>query len=418
MSLLNIDDDETSSEIEVHTSEELDMNIVSSRELDIDNLASYISGLPWTVTYYNQIVSPNDTLQLPDINLPINAIKYRQIEKLIIFLDSGLPSGEVNEITGTAVINAGIIPNYGDVIYANISGGIPALLIIDKAEKKHYNNHYIYYISFKLHSLVNEEAIVLNDLIYKSTEKYVYDENHINTKSTPLLLTTEVVSREKIAGAMTDMLDYYLKTMMDKESNVLRLPTESYFFVDTSVVEFLLKLVSVKDHPLISRLTLNSSDGFNLGDNTLFNILLNKRKDRLKIANTDIGFKTIGNYFSNSKIGKDLRYLGVSHVLVGDDSDYTIPVMKDNPLYDVDKDIVIENIEYIFSNNFYDLNIEACNDIELLVIDYLDNKVLDMEKLSKLVDEYPYWSYGNQFYIIPILYMLCKYSLIGRGDKL
>lgn len=418
MSLLNIDDDETDNNIEVHTSEELDMNVVSSRELDVINLASYISGLPWSVTYYNQIVSPNDTLQLPDVNLPISAIRYRQIEKLIVFLDSGLPSGDVTEITGTAVINAGIIPNYGDVIYANIAGSIPALLIVDKAEKKHYNNHYVYYISFKLHSLVNEEAIVLNDLIYKSTEKYVYDENHINTKSTPLLLPEEVVSREKIAGAMHDILDYYLKTMMDKECNILRLPTESYFFVDTSVVEFLLKIVSVKDHPLISKLTLNSSDGFNLGENTLFQILLSKRKDRLKVANTDIGFKTIGNYFSISKIGKDLRYLGVSHVLVGDESDYIIPTLKTNPLYEVDKDITIENIEYVFGTGFYDLNIDTCSDIEKLVLDYLDDKALDIEKLSKLVDEYPYWNYSNQFYMLPILYLLCKYSLVGRGDKL
>jgi hypothetical protein len=63
----------------------------------------------------------------------------------------------------------------------------------------------------------------------------------------------------------------------------------------------------------------------------------------------------------------------------------------------------------MFSENFYLNKRESISILEELLLDYIEDKDLDTTKLFLLKNSVNSWNFLEQFYYIPMLYLLEKY---------
>ena len=74
----------------------------------------------------------------------------------------------------------------------------------------------------------------------------------------------------------------------------------------------------------------------------------------------------------------------------------------------------MENDTYIFSSKFYD-NDGSKTVLEGLVLEYLNRKTINPNRLLNVLNNYLHWGQLEQFYYIPIILVLIK-SAIGDMD--
>ena len=97
------------------TQEQLQTSTIFNKDQSLDTIIQYIRGSKWGVSYFLQIKGINETIQLPDINVPVTVQKYHRINNLDLILQTAISQDNIENITGEAIVNAGFLPNVNDV---------------------------------------------------------------------------------------------------------------------------------------------------------------------------------------------------------------------------------------------------------------------------------------------------------------
>jgi len=388
------------------TQAELKTSTLFNKELAITNIAQQVSGMRWTVDYFNQIVGVNGQTNMPDINIPETTLSYNRIDKLDVYVDSGLPSSNVTDITGTGTINAGFVPFYGDAFMTTVAGGRIAIFVITAVTKEYYNTHDIYRIEYKLAYFTDATPGMYNDLIYKTVNSYVFDRTAIGTKGAPIILSVDYVKKLDLSRVRVELVNTYLDTFLDPDTKLLRLPTTASLYVDQLVNNFLLSMLSVEEFP---RLIDIARIEHGVTSTTIWDALLNRDLLTFETCNIDVKYGMKNSRRATSV--KLISYLSMEYLVT--DLPVTVtatPQVKVNPLIArkaVVSQLTPPNDAYIFSKDFYGMvNGTVWTDLETLVLQYIRGEALNRGLIDGIIADYKYWPYDEQYVLMPVLILL------------
>jgi len=410
MAVLTIDEEK---EIPVVTRKETQTSVIFNSEEDIKSITQYIAGGKWSVTMFTQVGDINTEYVLPDTNIPRTEISYYKINDLIIYTETNIEMSNVEDITGNGTINAGYIPKYGDAFIAKVMGGRIGLFIITEVNKKIYNLHDIFDIEFKLHTFIDSDPTMYNDLVLKTVKEYTYDKDAITDYNAPIILNKDYIKKTEYKRYPREITRYYIDNFMDEESNTIILPTEASIFMDQYLLDFIFKVVSTDDDYRIIKLTRYQIDKIDDVTRTIFDILINKRVKLIKKLNRNLKFYLIPPASARPQVSM-LYYSNISYIIR--DVEYDLPkfnIIENDEYLDRDIETFEEPLgntarRYVFTDAFYNYDLENMGYFEKLVYSYLEDSVINEELLSKALLEYETWSTLDQYYLLPILVLIVR----------
>jgi hypothetical protein len=411
------------SEPDYTSQEEMKTSVLYNKETTLNPIIHSLDGMKWSVDYFLQILNVNDKSTPPDINIPATSQKYHRIDNLVIMLDQALEQNIPTELIGTGTIDCGFKVNVNDAFKAELLGGREAIFVVTKVTTGNYNLHQIYKIEFKLFLFLLDNEEKWNDLKIKTMKTYVYDHEHLLDYSAPVILANDYEKKADLKRKLPEIIDYYLDSFINKEKNVLVPTTSTSLYVDTLLMDFLLKIIDTDDHNDISKLLVIDKNFNSDIKYTLWDLIIDRNIDLIKRVNKNIDFKYYP-YISTRPELIELSYMGVNFIadLIG-----TTDTVAEPPYVDISieqpEDYVstVNNTigTYVLSEAFYKLDKENCSNIENLLIDYLNNgTIINIAQLEKLMDSYQTWSTKEQYYLIPILIVLIKDSIINTFKEL
>jgi len=382
---------------------------IFNKDTRIEDIARYIGGYNWEVDYFIQIRKENDLYSKPDIEKSVSILKYNRINNLIIHLLEPLSTTVPEELTGSGIIDAGFIPNYGDVILVTLTNGRDAFLTIEKVEKKSYSNRDVYQVEFKLFTFIDSEPEIYNDVLYKTIKEFVYDRDNLIDYSTPIIISKDYKKKINLKTSYNQIITYYFERFFKDDINLIILPTNRGVYFDPNVTVFLFKILSINEHLVLNKLNrIEKNDG-----RSIYDILDTKDITAIHTIKSDIGY--IPTKFETIIGDINARYLGVTHmvsnveesvikvedVFIGNDvslpNDYVYPIGR-------------TNLKYVFTEAFYNLNYEKMGSFERVVYKYLNNETINYEDIKLFIEQYKYWETDEQYYLIPILLLMIKDS--------
>lgn len=392
--------------------EELKTSIIYNKEQPLDNIIRYLKGSKWEVSYFLQIRDVNDTLVPLDTNLAATVQKYNRIDKLILYVQSAISQDEINSVTGEAVINAGFLPNVNDMFIATLVGGREAIFIVTEVNNRTYNLHYAYLVSFKIFAFTDTDVSMYNNLLHKVMKEYTYDKDHLLDFSAPVILKSDYKHKLNLKDSYNDLVDYYFRHFVNHEKNVIALKTTTSAYVDTFLTDFLYKVINRDEHPIMSKLNLIDIDYRDKIPYTIWDVIINKNTRLLKYCNGDLGFIPHMSGYVDVII-RNMHYLNIEFIvgpLPTKQGELYIPIIDISTPKSVDYKIPSDEKKksYVVGEDVYNLSKHSNFLVEKMLLDYLQDKMLDMEELSILIDQYSSWPTRDQFYLIPILLVFIK----------
>ena len=391
--------------------EHIATSIVVDKDIKIDSFVKYIEGYSWSVNYYTKQLAENDITQ--PLNLgsakPIEQfIKYNNLE---IKVTSPIENVSINDVEGTAIVTD-ITVNDGDVFTAKILNGNIGLFRVTNVEHKLYNFKTIYEITYKL-DLIKTNTTINNfiDLESKVIKEKYYDNKAIFTGSTPIVDNEVLDYRLNTDKELKRLTRFYFNEFFNRELNTLLVPDDSYKIVDPYLEYFIFKTFDYDDIPFIDRFSRYASSDNELLYNTIYNDIINQ-EDNLEYLYKG---RTLFNKVLHEETSyiKSMRYFGVDYFVSINNNDIS---STDN---NTDRDIPIFREDIVLSSTIYSK--DNLSTLETLILDHISSKTYRVDKILTLVKKYRKWSKIEQFYYLPILYLLMKQSKIysySIGDKL
>jgi len=387
---------------------------IFNKDQDITTIEQYVSGQKWSVDYFVQVRDLNEAPLLPDINVPATRLKYNRINKLILHLQTALDQTDPNNVTGDAIINAGLVPNYGDVILATITGGREALFVVTLVEKKTYNLHEAYSITFKLYMFLDKEGVEYRDIVYKTLKEYYYDKDHLLDYSAPVILAQDYKKKLDLKSMPNRVVEHYFKYMINPEKNVIAVPTLSSIFVDTLLNSFIYKIVNRDAVISMFKITEFEIDLSETIKTTVWDAILYQDVNMLQECKRDIGFLYTPLVSANVTL-RQAGYLGINYI-ANDLAGVTpeVPGLQDiktATTVTIEQPILIRDDNYIFSAAFYNQDIANCGILEQALLQYLRGEIVDASQLDIMLSQYTHWDTIDQYYLLPILLVLIQESI-------
>lgn len=402
------------------THEDNKMSMLLHKNVPLEYIVKYPRGMKWEVDYFLQIRDINDEINEPDVNLSPTIQKYNRINKLIMVLQGGINQDVPESIQGEAIINAGFLPNTGDAFVARIAGGREAIFTITEVQTRAYNLHRAYYVSFKLFTFSDSAPEYMNDLIRKTIREYVYDREHLLDFSAPVIVKQDYKNKLSLKETYEDLQEYYFDKFLNLHKNVIALPTISSIYVDTMLISFLFKIIEISSDPRLSKLNFVPLDDVKERPFTIWDVIIKRNIKLLKRADPNVSF-SYKPYSIDQAASRQMNYLGINF-FASKSSNFNLPTSithieaerPDNYEHPLD----INNRKYVLSNHFYIQDVGNLSTIEKCLLDWLEGKVVTIDELYKLLDNYMYWDTIDQFYLIPILLVLTRDAIINTFRSL
>lgn len=295
---------------------ELRTSTTFNEEFPLEMMRQYVSGMPWTVEYYGQYGDKGDLDLDPDVKQPVGNQSYIRISKLRIYVQQPLNQTNVNDISLEAIINAGFMPRKGDLFMATLIGGRIGMFVVEEATMNHYNLHQVYTVNFKLHSFLEDEPDLYNNIVSKVVRNYVYNKNYIQEYNGSILTREELAVKDDINSAIEELTDYYFRTFIDFETKFLKLPTKDGGdnYVDQELQRFVLKVFTTNEYPDLYNLQMIDYDMDKSVTYTIWDILEKRNPKMLSKVTSNIGFMHVPKSWSNLN-SLNPNYMDVDYIV-------------------------------------------------------------------------------------------------------
>jgi hypothetical protein len=418
--------------------------VVDTSNTPINTLMTAISGYPWTVQYYSQLVDTDTPLQQQTLSLDIPYQQYRRIDGLEIRVTSPLTTQQ-DEVTktmttgGSATVYAGVVPNTNDPFIADIGTGKPTVFRVTKSEQKTFLAKTAYEISYVV---MSDHQEYLDDLARKTISSYVFKKDQIAYGQSPLVVTSDADLIDQIGITLDRLIDFYLKTFYDLDFGTIMIPMQGQPCYDPTLVDFLTKTLRVSDHPSVVRVReINFDDDRVYRQSNFWTAIRERDGGELLYGFTRTTMVEASQFVSNP-YSYGVRWTGISYVTYPIDpkvgvggllaanvkvpiSAFTVmdagvgatfyPRQNDavsannvpTPVQPVSIGSVLDDDYYVLSQNFYLKNSDM-NVLEQEVWNYLDGRALDGSQLLNSAKLAMSWGSIEQLYYIPLMIVLMR----------
>lgn len=371
-------------------SDDIGTAIKYESETPITDITPEVSGLPWTVDFYNQILNKNDVASEIDIDKPIATQSYREIKDTVIKLSSSIESVNSSELTGDGWIDIEDVVREGDIIVARLHNNRLAMLNITEVKNRSYELNTIYYITFKLLTFVDDDdrALYTNlkdkvatESVFLDPELATQTNSKIIDKSTYMLIRSGQTTIDSI-------MNMYINKYFSIRDNYFLLTIDGDKLIDPYLNDFILKFFEAGEYRL-----LNNIERYGGGVS---------RENYMTIYDGILGVSDI-RYVS--KLGFGLKSPGLYSFHNYNDFKYEVVI---------DGTEKINDKTYYVPENFY--TEEPTEDFDKLLKSYIDTRVINHVLLNNELKKLTEYDYQEGYFRIPVLLVLLKLYLINPNE--
>lgn len=440
-----------------------------------DSMVAYLDGMPWTVTYFSQLIDQDDSIREVDVKSISSNQQYRKINRLELRVQSPIDFSydsdkNIGEVKGSAIIPF-IVPNIHDYFLAEAGINQMAIFRITGRERKTYHNKSVYFIEYSLEGYVSSKQDIYDALISRSVQTFYFVKDRVVQGMDPLLSPKQFGDSIFLNETLKQLVRSYFTTFLDPKQDLVFYPSTQYYIYDSRLIEFILSIVTSEDYPKLRNLNTISDDHDPCLNHTcLFSVLHSRNIHDLadgynqvikmsrtmmnrnsflrsmicwsvdyyvypKVSQSEVrpGRATLEQY-PNLPITYDPAYLwtmtGGSEILppmnavdasgeaFTGKAELEDPTKYPNNLIDIggENHLLIKSVHcddyYIFSQAFYEQTGEL-SALEILIRDYINKQSIDVGILVALIENQKTWPYIEKFYYTPMLILLIKEAVRG-----
>lgn len=414
-------------------------------EEDYSNIA-FLEGSKWTVDYYNQDLEKDDSGSSLDSSMPGVLTPRTKIQNMILIVTETLGGNKYEDMSGAALFYAASIrPRVGDVFVVPILNKNLGIFQVTKVSLKTYVSKDMYAIEYGVYLIDDsrETNEFLYSLVNSVNRTFVYNPDFMRNRSSVLFTEEEDARYKNTLEHMDYISGKWIKEFKDYRTNLLAIRNNGLTYVDFALENFFISILnpkSLEKNPIYANTTY-APFGNRLTRDTVLDAFKDKKMiDLSDVSQYAIGLRGLGVIDYDLR-GGDLSALGFNcmvfvyrdNSMLSDIANFdacfgAIEMLDEPSIY---KTILLPDIvelfktskHYMFSENFYKKDRTGISAIEELLLNYLEDKELDVIKLKDLMDSVNKWSNIEKFYYIPILYLLERYytdfaySFISRNFK-
>lgn len=414
------------------------------------SLDAFISGSPWTLEcYFRQRLGVNDGTKKLDINIPPSGQAYEGIEGLELITQSALTSSYVDKdnvmsVTGSALMFSFLIPNVDDYFIAQSNLARLGLFRVTNVNRRTHERESIYIIEYTLEEEVTKDSVYYQNLYQKRTVQYVFSKQRLIENLNPILLKSTYSKLLSFRSEYLDLVRKYFRDFVCLQTMTVQLPGQDYRIVDPMLLDFVIAITAQEDAPELSRVrhvSLNNDPVYEQPN--IWNCLINRRAKELPYSKRKMGLLNprtlVAPYFSSGG-----SFIGADFLVRPFEEDQTLRSFSNiersyfnckpaihpfelkettNPLAPLTEE---ENFfteipngivgflpvkfgeDYIFGESFFNGVPESL--LEIVVLDYLNQRAISLDQLSFLISLYPRMNRLEQFYYGPLLMLLLRES--------
>lgn len=375
---------------------------------------------------------------------------------------------------GEATIYNSLIPNAGDMFIADINDGREGIFKIIRSKRLTLTKSTCYNIEFTLHGIVALRPELKEDLDRKVVQTFVYHENYLHHGLNPFLTSEESTNLVKLQRRLDTMVNDYLSEFYNHQINTLILAAKKaagdvYYLYDPYLTEFVIKTMEgAAEHVRLLNISGSSSyqefrretlwdlmfkrintrgakmiakvgwynlktgfsqphlnaiqytpvDAYTVGieDISQTAIDINERNNQLGVgykAPIGMGFTGMGSCCS---CGNGDITSGIVDITEYVDPDPAIPMPLIWPAPEFKPPIIYpcgQHDTYILSPFWYKKDRDKYSTMEAALDDYLTNEVVDVNKITQILNDMDNWSQLARFQYTPMIYGLMKMVLLG-----
>ena len=433
---------------------------VDSAVTPLANLIQYTEGSPWEVEYFSQVLDGDSEPQPHQIGRSAPYQQYVLIKGLEIRVTQALapsqdPESKSMIIEGSAIVPLGVIPNKGDVFFADIGQGREAELVVTASERKTQFKQSVYAITYEVTNYsdhdVSRTRTDLDSKIVKVAH-YVKDHNFLGVN--PLMLSEDFNYRIDFQKQYRDLSHYYFADFYSYEFATLLIPDQTLSAYDPFLVSELLNWVDVEDNAILAKITRpRVTMQWGREPDTVWSAISKRDYSLVRNSVQKMGLMHRSFFRGQPDLG-GFYYLGVDNCVfpkeARTDSDGHYAAGCGTPPNDVLKagkgrynDLTrltpvgdlpglyyqsqvsgasgIESLPmiapvntsgyYVFSEAFYTGNATLASDLERLLVRYLKEDTLDKPLLKAIASSAMQWDNLERFYYIPVLLALLRVAI-------
>lgn len=435
---------------------------VSSDVTPLANIIQYAEGHVWEVEYFSQLIGGDGEPQPHQLDRGSAYQQYVLIKGLELRVtgplapEEDLDSGSMT-VVGSATLPVGVIPNKGDVFFADIGQGREAELVITSSRKKTHFKQTVFEIEYEVVDYsdhdVSEIRTDLDSKIVKVVH-YVRDHNYFGVN--PLMLSEDFNYRVEFQRLYRELVHYFFSDFYSHSYQTILLPDQVQSTYDPFLLNELMGWVESDDHPnIVKVIRPRVTTGMGYIPDTVWTAISHMDISYLRNAvhrtgllhrsyfrtQPDLGgFNYLGAqycvYPNEQRTDVDGRYgaacsPAISSQMVAGSSRYTdltrmtpvdaldglyyhTPTSAGGPPVTPSLPMVAPvNLSgyYVFSEAFYTGQGPLASDMERLIYQGLQRDTLEKPLLARLASTAMHWDNLERFYYIPALIALLRVAI-------
>lgn len=371
-----------------------------------------LPGFDWTVTYFHRVVVEDNLVTAYDSELDITLQDYVRIDNFLIKVSDPLSTGNVDDISGSGVVDLDITPTPNDLILTKIPDGRTVLLVITDVDILSYSDTRLYTIEYRLHAgLDSIDDPVFTKLLQSTVDRKIYNKDYRIDNTTPLYSEKEVSIRKKFLSNIENLMSVWVDAFISPSTyNYLGYIDDGKLIYDPLMEHFINDIIGISKLPTRTKVLLKSNKSISILD---YIVNSNMNKSRIYEYTLKSNVETLnGNPFLMSLLFSGINdIIEVVDIANNEDEERTIV----NEYYPK-----VSSVSYIFSNGVYrvikdsvskDILGDDITLFESVFIDILNGVKVDHNDLLILTEEIYMLDKKEMFYYIPILTYLKKYYL-------
>lgn len=418
-------------------------------DVEAGYLIKYISGFPWTVRYFGQIVNDNTPLNHIDVKEGSLAKSYIDINNLTIMVQDTITHSYdveqgVSTLSGSSVAPYGVRPYAGDVFIANVDHGEDVVFVVSNVERLSLRKDSLYLFSYNSLAWVNDNKEFLDKIVTSINETVYYDNGPDSRSGNLFLNSEEKYNKDYLKDFIYDSQNYYFTMFKQRSTASLIIPGQEYNIFDKIMNDFLSKTInrSVYD-------TFYTHDYSNYQQayftETILDAIINKVLPISgKRYTRKVLFNSVKAYFNRASMMSP-GFSGMEYISMPDTnrdrftkdreraitesdaidirtdknyddaSSYMTVMVDPNGSKSVKRNLptLLDDDYYIVTKAFYTYitsktGIEELSTFELMLYRYLNGDEIAIKDIVNLINGWQDWSYLHQYYVLPVIWVIIK----------
>lgn len=417
--------------------------IYDDDNVPVTSLLAYVEGAPWSVDYYQQVLSKDNDLREVDTSQPSVYQQYHEIKQFEIRVNSALSTNYdsntgITGAPGNGIIYPFLTPNINDYFVTDAGNTAKAIFRITNVERKTFNRDSAFSIEYELVNYVQQAEDIYQALLDRSIRHFTFSKERLIENLQPILKDEDYQQISSLKQTYRDLVVYYFKTFFNRRFMTLVIPGQEDGIYDPYLINLLIQIVSTNEANeirFIKRIPTDF-DPF-MSQPQFWDLIQNKDYASLNMCNQKMGL--VSKYLFNKNAWLQGVFFSNIEYLVYPDTPDTSTLVSENPdtkllaaqelieakavngsIMDLitltypQNNVNIPYYHPVLKDDFYVLSRAFYEDtadksvLEILVKDYLKMQTLDLDKLYRLTETFRKLGRLEQFYYGPILMVLIK----------